>query len=257
MAPDIKEIERSIEKTLGLLSEQGESDVVSRIKPVLHKNLAKGRIHAFIDGDVRRVSEYVRKVVETYKRLAPMLDQLQGEHASSEAWDSVFPKMQTWAYNFFIRKNFYPGANTQEIASECATEAALTLLEAQFPYDTGFDAWAHTIVLNVCRRYIRGGMLAGKYQENAAVLDDLDNVEDPLLRDFEHRRGLESELVDALGKLPDHRRRVVEFLYFEELSPVEIAARLNTTIGAVYSLHFNALVDLKRIMSQAENNLYE
>jgi RNA polymerase sigma factor (sigma-70 family) len=256
MAPEIEEIKLEIEKALQSLSDQEGSEIIAKLEPLLYTNLGRGRIQGFIEGDLKHVREYVWKVAKNYRNLSTIVHRLQIER-SSEIWEPIFLKMQTWAYNFFIRKNFYSDVNTKGIAAECANEAAIIMLNAHFPYDTDLDPWVHTIVLHTCQKYIRRGMLPRKYQANSIPFEELENIPDSATQHFEALSNFQGELSDALSRLPAPRRQVIELMYFSGLSPVEIAGEMGKSVGAVYSLHFNALLDLKKIMSQTGKNINE
>jgi RNA polymerase sigma factor (sigma-70 family) len=257
MALEIEEIKLEIEKTLKSLSDREGDEFAVRLGLILSTNLKRGRIQVFVEEDIKRVPEYVWKVAENYKNLGPLINQLQIER-SAKTWESVFLKMQTWAYNFFIRKNFYPNIATQESAVECATEAAISVLSAHFPYDTEFEPWAHMIVLHACQKYIRKGMLSGKYQANIGILDEeAENIQDHAFQEFEYHKSLRNDLLNALSQLPLSRRQVIEMMYFRGFSAAEIAAELGKSVGAVYSQHFNALSDLKKVMGQTRDNINE
>jgi len=167
--------------------------------------------------------------------------------------------MGLWAYHFFLKKGFLANVTTQEIASECATEAAVNVLRAHFPYDTDLEPWACVIVQNTCRKYIRGATKKSIIpQENIVDLDEtLSNLKDPTIQDREYIQELQGDLLEAIAQLSAARRQVVEFIYFQELSPAEIARRMEKSVGAIYSLQFNALHDLRKILSENRNNTNE
>lgn len=59
---------------------------------------------------------------------------------------------------------------------------------------------------------------------------------------------MESRLADAFWKLPLMRRRILEMLFVEELSPVEIAAKLHCTVQHVYNQRSLAIKRLRQQM---------
>ena len=144
-----------------------------------------------------------------------------------------------------------PGPSTHMIAEECATEAALRILDAHFPYDTEFEPWAYTIVSMSCLRFFRDGT-------KKSVIPPQNLVElDEELPDLDTARLMEgtdqSDLLDAISELPDARRQVIQLHYFKGMSLPEIANTLGKSAGATHSLHFNALRDLRKILGKNRN----
>ncbi len=244
----VEEIRLEIERVLTSLEEQG-NELTLKLRPILATNLKKGRVQSFIQDDIDNVSNYVQRMLDLYQRFHVEIEQLQTDRTSN-AWELTFNKMQCWAYNWFLRKNFYPGVDTQEIASECATEASTKLLKAEFPYDTDFEPWAHVIVLHICQKYIQKGMKLETQLGKMVELEKLSNIADSAIDDLKNQKEINTHLLEALAKIPTQRRQVIVSIYFDELSPPEIAKKMGKSISAIYSLHFNALIDLRKIMSE-------
>lgn len=59
---------------------------------------------------------------------------------------------------------------------------------------------------------------------------------------------MESRLADAFRELPLMRRRILEMLFVEERSPVEIAAKLHCTVQHVYNQRSLAIKRLRQQM---------
>ena len=255
MAPQIEDIKTEIEEALRSLSEQKGDEIVRRIRPILYANLDRGRIQGFIDGEIDRVRDYVWRVADGYVNLSPYITKLQVERATS-VWEPLYNQMQIWAYKFFIRKGFSANTTTREIAAECAIEASINVLGAHFPYDTEFERWVHVIVQNACRRFIRKETKKSivPQQSMISLEDILNTIEDPKFGNQEHQNALKGDLMEAISQLSNARRRVIELKYFDELSFEEIAGVMKKTVGAIHSLHFNALQDLRKILSRNRNN---
>ena len=245
-----------LEEPLQALAESNGGSLAHQIKPILLANLDRGRIQGSMDGDPGRIQEYVRRVAETFTALNPYLRQLQIDQ-SQEAWEPLYERMQTWAYNFFLRKGFTADENTREIAIECASDAALNLLSAHFPYDTEFDPWAHVLVQNACRKYIHKNLKKSMVPDDKKVeLDDeLPDPSAPLLEFSALQKEFGEEMAHALDQLTEARRAVIHAIYFEELKPEEVAVRLGKSVGAIYGLQFHALEDLRKILSPIRDNL--
>lgn len=245
-----KNIKIEIEKTLQFLGTESKSQITASIRTVLFTNLDRGRVENFIGHDIIRIGEYVRRVIENHARLNPYLQAVQKERTDA-VWQPLFDQLQLWAYNFLLRKNFMPGDSTRAIAGECATEAALRILDAHFPYDTEFEPWAYTIVSMSCLRFFRDGT-------KKSVIPPQNLVElDEELPDLDTTRLMEvadqSDLLDAMSELPEARRQVIELHYFKGISLPEIAHILGKSAGAIHSLHFHALRDLRKILGKNRN----
>jgi len=258
MNVEMETLHHQLEQALERLAEVRGDELALQIKPILLANLDRGRIHRFLEGNPDQVQSYVWHVADGFSALHGYLHQLQTEQ-DSEAWHPLYERMQTWAYNFFLRKNFAADGNTREIAIECATEAAIHLLNSHFPYDTDFDPWAHILVQNTCRKFIRHSLKksAVPQEKQVDLEDDLANLNDLSLevRMVITERGAELEVV--LAQLSEARRNVIRMLYFDGMDLEEIAQTLGKSTGAVYSLHFNALGDLRKILSATRNKLNE
>ena len=258
MPLQVEDIKTDIENSLIVLSEQKGDEIAKRIRLILYTNLDRGRIQSFVEGDINLVRDYILRVADEYINLSPFINKLQNER-TTVVWEPLYKKMVSWAFNFFIKKGFIANITTQEIATGCATEAALNILRAYFPYDTDLEPWACVIVQNTCRKYIRGATKKSIIpQQNIVDLDEsLENLKDPSYQDQDHIKDLQSDLLEALAKLSPARRKVLELIYFHELTPVEIANKMNKSVGAIYSLQFNALHDLRKILSENRNNINE
>jgi RNA polymerase sigma factor (sigma-70 family) len=258
MSLEPEKIQPEIEKALDILAESKGEELIREIRPFLMANLERGRIERFMDGKTDSLPAYVQRVADTYTGLHAMLHQIQVEQ-STRVWEPLFDRMQTWAYNFFLRKNFSATADTQQIAAECTSDAALNLLNAYFPYDTDFDAWAHIIVQNACRKYIERAFKKSVVPEDQIVdLDDnLASSNDLPLEGQMLQNESGDELRGTVAQLTESRRIVVQLIYFEGLDAQEAAQRMHKTVGAIYSLQFHALDDLRKILSTIRDKTNE
>jgi RNA polymerase sigma factor (sigma-70 family) len=255
---ELETLQHQLEQALEQLAKQRGDDLARQIKPILLANLDRGRIQRFLEGNPAQVDLYVWRVADGFSKLHAYLHQLQTEQAS-EAWSPLYERMQTWAYNFFLRKNFAADGNTREIAVECASEAAIHLLNAHFPYDTDFDPWAHILVQNTCRKFIHNSLKksAVPQEKQVELEDDLANLSDLPLEVQMLMSERSAEIEAALAQLSEARRNVIRMLYFEGMELEEIAKKMGKSVGAVYSLHFNALGDLRKILSAIRDTLNE
>jgi RNA polymerase sigma-70 factor (ECF subfamily) len=235
-----------IEKALQIL----EPELAASLRPILDANLDRGRVETYVGETFTRTEEYIQRVAVQYARLNPYLQAVQKER-SDAVWQPLFDQLQVWAYNFLLRKNFIPDDSTRAIAEECATEAALRILDAHFPYDTEFEPWAYTIVSMSCLRFFRDGTKKSVIPpQNLVELDE----ELPDLDPTHLMEGADqSDLLDALSELPEARRQVIQLHYFKGMSLPEIANTLGKSVGATHSLHFNALRELRKILGKNRN----
>ena len=252
MSLEREQIQHELEKALKDLAESKGDVLVRQIRPILLANLERGRVERFLEGRLDLIAAYVACVAEEFTALHGRLHQLQHER-SAEVWAPLYERMQTWAYNFFLRKGFSADVQTQEIAGECASEAAVNLLGAYFPYDNDFDAWAHIIVQNACRKYIERA-----FKKSAVPGDQIVDLDDNLVGVNDRLTGeLEEELMDALYQLTEARRAVIQYIYLEDLPAEEVARKLGKSVGAVYSLQFHGLEDLRKILGKNTDKLNE
>jgi len=250
MSPRREDIKLEIEKTLQLLEADGGSQTAAILRLILYANLDRGRVENYIGNDIQRVGAYAQRVVDHYARLKPTMMALQNDR-SDEVWLPLFTQLQHWAYHFLLRKNFVPGLSTSVIAEECATTAAINILDAYFPYDIEFEPWAHVIVINTCLRFFRDETKKSIIPpQNIVELDEkLANPEDIRLEDQDER----GDLLKAMSGLSDARRQVIQLYYLDDLPLPEVARVMGKSIGAIHSLHFNALQDLRKILGDNRN----
>ncbi len=251
----VEDIEAGIETALQSLAKQEGDEFAAAIRNIAYANLERDRIQVFIGENINRVQEYIEKLAKKYCELGPLIKEIQIERAE-KVWRPLLKQMQLWSYNFFVRKGFYANKNTQEIAEECANEAGLALVSSHFPYDIDFEPWAHVIIQNVCRRYIRSSRQKKKVPEQNLIEFDnvLEEIVDPRYQDLEQHNDKRDDILAAIALLSGSRRQAIELLYFEELPPKEVAKKMGKSVGAIYNLQFNALDDLRKILGKKRNN---
>jgi len=237
-----------IEEVLNSLLVERGSKLVGKVRPIIYSNLDRGRVQAFIEGKADLIQDYIERTVDNYLKLNLYLHRLQIER-DDEVWRALLDQMQSWAYSYFLSKNFVPGEDTLEIAKIQATEAAITILDAHFPYDVEFSPWARVLLIHTCQRYIRKAIRKSEIPSKKIVSIDLDSELTGSLEMTPELSGeVKLDIIKAIENLPEARRQVIVMLYFEGKSPKEISEKLNKSIGAIYSLHFNALDELRKIL---------
>lgn len=237
-----------IEEVLNSRAAEKGNQLIGKVRPIIFSNFDRGRVQAFIEGEVDLIQDYVERVIDNYSRLNSYLHRLQIERGD-DIWRELLDKMQSWAYSYFLSKNFVPGEDTLEIAKTQATEAAITILDAHFPYDVEFSPWARVLLIHTCQRYIRKAIRKSEIPSKKVVSIDLvSELAGGPEKNPELSREVKLDIIKAIGNLSETRRQVIVMLYFEGKSPQEISEKLNKSVGAIYSLHFNALNDLRKIL---------
>lgn len=249
-----EDIKLELEKALKLLEQKGYP-FTAEIRPILFTNLDRDRIDGFIQGQISCVVEYAQRVADYYVRLCPYIEAVQNER-TDEVWEKLFEKLQEWTYNFLLRNNFSATLSTREIAMDCGTAAAITLLDAYFPYDIEFEPWAHIIARNACFKFFRNETKKSVVpsQNIVELKETLSNADDSILA-REKRLEDQTDVITALGQLANARQQVIELYYFDEISLPQIAERMGKSVGAIHSLHFNALQDLRKILVPNRDNI--
>lgn len=243
------QLQRGLEQALQALARSKGEALARQVKPILLANLDRGRLQTFVEETPARIEAYVWFVAQTYTTLNPYLHKLQTEQ-DAETWTTLYKRLQTWAYNFFLRKSFRADEHTREIAIECASDAATLIIKSHFPYDTEFDPWAHTIVQNACRKYIHRSLKKSNVPDEKKIEleDELTDPYQTLLEVNTLQKETGKELLEVLNQLSEARRTVIQLIFFEELSPEEVAQRMGKSISAIYTLQFHGLKDLRKIL---------
>jgi RNA polymerase sigma factor (sigma-70 family) len=250
-------LQSEIEDSLATIAAQQGNEIVSRIKPILMNNITRKRLDAFLEGDPKYLGEYIQNIIQKYKLLHGYLHALQGDR-DNEEWNLLSKKLSKYAYAFLRRKNFDASIQTHEIAEDCASRAAEAILNADFSYDTDFDAWVVKIVHNKCLKFMSEEMQKRKIpaQKQVELNEEIEIGDDKpdVLHQLEEEE-LRSNINNALTQISKGRREAIVLKYFEDLSPTEISERLGKSVDAVYCLQFNGLRDLRKILDQNRNIL--
>ena len=245
------DLQIELEKTLQQLVREGkEETAVAAIRPIILTNLEQKRICHWLGTDNNRtLKDYVHLVLETYARYSHYIYRLQVEKAET-VWGDLYLQLQQWAYNYLSKKGFYHSQATVQLAADYATEAAITLLTARFPYDRNFIPWSRVLLLNICKREMRQAKKAGRLpdEKQIALDDELIYLHNALFSIDNRPQELRRALLDAIEQLPQESwRQTLLLRYFDNLTPAEIACEMGKTPAAVYNLHFKAITALREI----------
>lgn len=248
MCQGINNLQTTLEEALQQVAEERGEKIVLTIRPIIMSNLAQCRINSWLGTNENRTPrDYILLVVKMHKQYGNYIYQLQVEK-SEPVWQDLYTQLQKWAYNYLLGKGFYRDQATFQLASTYATEAAMALLTARFPYDRNFMAWVHVLLLNICRREIRQATKASRIPDEKWITldDELAHLHNPL--SVQDSQELRQALLDAIQRLPQETwQQVLLLRYFHNLTPAEIAEEMDKTASAVYNLHFKAIDALREI----------
>lgn len=247
--PHSNPLEHELEDCLKSVARQRGELLAATLRPILIANLERGRIDHYLNGHAQaQLPDYVWRVADHFDRLSPYIDQVQ-KTKSEDVWEPLFSTLCAWAYRIMSRTPASSG-DVEQISLECAAAAAARMLTAHFPYDTEFDPWAFVLLRNVCREYLRRETRAplSIHDESISTLPDLTHI------DRERLRGLRLDLLDAVQRLSSEaRRQFVVRYYFQGYSLTEVARQLGRSMSAIYKLHFDALIELRKIWNGKEH----
>lgn len=234
------------------------ADVIGDVQPhrvvadIIQRNWEKGRIQQVAE-DSSNAASYVKRVEEHYRRLHRYVQKVQVEKASS-VWQDLYDLLKRWAYAFLQRRSFPPAASTRpEHAATCATEAALVILNTDFPYDVEFQPWAYNLLKYICLRHIRAWwqmQAIGGIELLALSATDnwMETVPDPSaerqLIQVEQRVSLERSISRLSSSA---RQRFIHLYYFMDWTFEEIADITGKSKNTLYKLHYDTLRELRKV----------
>lgn len=249
----------SIQHHLGALEISEEPEKIEFIRQILNRNLSNGRLQRVLSKSDCNVENYVTRVVNSVSRWQIYLYELQIEK-SEEAWQDLLPKLRQWASALYLKWGAFLDHERSTQAHYSSVDGAMEILKSDFPYDVDFYPWAYALQRNTCCRHVRE---ASKKANGSGIkileLDAWDrweqNLPDPNLKPIDTDISLQEirrELLISLEQLAISQQSFVKFYYFEELSYSEIMCKLDRSKNALYSLHHNALKNLRNLV---ENQL--
>ena len=252
---DEASLKKEIDEILSTFSAGLGEKELAEIKSILYSNLARGRVKKFTKQNSIELRDYVLRVAGYFEDYHDQVRSIQVDK-SNEKWVSFKRKLDFWAFRFLCKKGFSSSRNTFKLARDYATEAAITIMKAHFPYDIGFDSWAYVLLRNVCLQQFEKANKKSKVPNHLLVElnEDLWQIADPDAGEVEKSTGRQQQIEDAIGMISTERmRQVIRLYYFEGLSYQEIADRWGKTINSVYKAHFDALQDLRKILTKEDD----
>lgn len=251
IAPDsTEEFTKALEITLTSLTDHLGEETVAALQPILLANYAKGRVDKFTEGNPAKLEKYILRVADIYQRNHAQLVKVQLDLDETE-WEELFAKIIKWSRSYFFRKSFSPHQLDHDFEYTLVSDIALAILKSKFPYDAEFLAWVRVIVQNVCLKNMRSLFETTKNQDD---IDELDKAISHIVGGKnEEDKHIDQEattvLSQAISKIKEPKKSIIIMRYIDDFSLEEIAVKLNKSISAIYSLHFRALNDLRKILS--------
>jgi RNA polymerase sigma factor (sigma-70 family) len=247
-------LDGKVEQAFQTFAAQCGPGLAAVIRPIVLANLKKGRVRYYLS---RRTSDlpldYLYCVAGYYEQLHDYLCQLQKEK-QAELWLPLFEKLQRWANRYLLRKGFSgPQIRNLSLHIDCATEAAGRLLHATFPYDTAFDPWLAILLQRAVDRHL-GQLFKQTHTDHDPVTSEkLDewwkNLPDLTTAAQQERVELLHDVLKAIDQLPSEAQKQVILLHdFRDVSYEQIAIQLKREINAVYKLHHDAIINLRKIL---------
>lgn len=145
-------------------------------------------------------------------------------------------------------------AGDRSLAQDLAQEAFLRLIRGigRYQYPRPFKPWLHAIATNLARDHykraaVRWRAAEQEYDWPHDVEDDGEPPEVLLITAVEA-----SQIVAALGRLPEAQREVVLLRYYQEFSLAEISQTLDIPLGTVKSRLSLGLRRLREAMMEWE-----
>lgn len=231
-------------------AESPAAGVAGQIEAIIKRNISSGRFQRVCDFRRRMltIEEYTGLVSTYYAENYPLVSGL--EQGEPEAWTRLSKRLFRAAYALLLQRNW--GHEQAYVrAQEATQEACLSIYCRVYPYDCPFDAWIFTILRHhVFRSHHR--------PRNPLDLPEAINPLDKLpqkttvskeVDDFEPSE----RLLQALGRLRSTaQQQVIDYLFFQGLSPEEVAQKLGKTTQAIYNLKGRAVARLAELLTNDE-----
>lgn len=151
-------------------------------------------------------------------------------------------------YNYFLDRAFkysYWKLGSVDKAEDAVSETFFKLLN-KFPHynvEKDFQPWFYTILRNTVNDELRK---IYRNRRNHSVLNDPPSTD----KTFEELGAEQDSVLQALSRLPDELKSVLEMLYFLEMSIEEVAAELGVSVKSVYRKRLKALKICQRFLSE-------
>ncbi|MEM7008970.1 MAG: sigma-70 family RNA polymerase sigma factor [Thermodesulfobacteriota bacterium] len=155
-----------------------------------------------------------------------LIDQVK--KGNKTAFKEIYSRFSQVTYNLALRM-----LRDKEDAEEVVQEIFLQVWNKAYTYDPQRGA-VSTWVLNIARsRSIDKLRTLGYKDKNVEIDEEKVNSNDDLARTIEDREESKNVIRQALDSLPDPQRIAIELVYFEGLTHVEAAEKLNEPVGTI------------------------
>lgn len=141
---------------------------------------------------------------------------------------AAFAALVSLHYDFLYR-TAYKWCGNREDAEDVAQDVCIKLATAISGFDgrSAFTSWLYRIVLNAVRDRQRQGKRRGRQVEALA------HVTAPALAPDQESATTQSQMWDAVRRLPEKQRDAVLLVYGEEMAHAEVAAIMGTKESTV------------------------
>lgn len=237
-----------------ILEVEHEEPAIARVVArIVRANVQQGRLRKFLlSGAVASEGEYVRLVATRYRQQREYV-RLVKDVQDAGVWETLYVQLQKWAYGVLTKKQFGAPRTRFDHAVQCATDAALVILDRHFPFDADFHAWAYVIVYYVCRSHVRRERRGRSVPDEAQVSLDrwegwLENLSDATASSAQRQAEMQHDLLQYVAALGESQREFVVLYYFEQKSYADVARLMGRDKNALYKLNFDALSNLRKKM---------
>lgn len=153
--------------------------------------------------------------------------------------------------------HYYPGlllfitklTGSREEAEDISLRAFQSLYNRCHAFETEINIKAF---LYICGRNSSLNYLKSKQHEREQLKQFAARMTDDTFLEFEFgiKQGVVAAIYKAIEELPSECRRIFKMLYYEELTPAEIADLLHITVSTVYNQKSRALSALRMRFSE-------
>lgn len=155
-----------------------------------------------------------------------LIDRLK--KGDKSAFREIYARYSQIVFNLAFRM-----LRSREEAEEVVQEIFLQVWNRAESYDSGRGAIS-TWIVNIARSRSIDRLRTLGFREQTTELDEERvNSKSDLSRIIEDREESKKIIRDALDSLPDNQRQAIEMVYFEGLTHIEAAERLNEPVGTI------------------------
>ena len=153
---------------------------------------------------------------------------VQVKEGDKTAFKEIYSRFSQVTYNLALRI-----LRDKEDAEEVVQEIFLQVWNKAYTYDPDRGA-VSTWVMNIARsRSIDKLRTLGYRDKNIEIDEEKVNSNEDLSRTIEDREESKNVIRHALDELPENQRLAIELVYFEGLTHIETAERLDEPVGTI------------------------